>query len=136
MLLWSSIQVTTTLDRPKGPGAGPVIFSGLEKENLASGDISQHVLSPHLFQQFSLPGRLVTSKLLQEVGSIPFIVWVTRLREMKLIKLTQFASGRIGVLGSVRLYFFHNTMWPHPDILPGPVLGDAFGHLPQSHFQN
>ena len=22
-------------------------------------------------------------------------------------------------------------MWPHPDILPGPVLADAFGHVPQ-----
>ena len=120
----------------KGPGAGPIIFSGLKKENLASRDINQHVLSPHLFQQFSLPGCHVTSKLLQEVSSIPSIVWVMRLREMKLIKLMQFASGRIGVLGSVRLYFFHNTMWLHPDILPGPVLADALGHLLQSCFQN
>lgn len=98
---WSSIQVTTTSNRPRGPRGGPVTLSDLEWENPPSRGVHQHGLSPSLGQLISIPCSHLTSKLLQEVGSKSLLstVWIRKLRlgKIKATKQMQFAGGRHGV---------------------------------------
>lgn len=106
-----SIRLQPRWTGQKASRAGPIIFSGLEQENLTSRDINLHVLSPYPCQLLSLLWSHLTSELPQEVGSILFIVWVRklRLREIRLTKLMQLTGGRTGVptqVCQILMYFF------------------------------
>lgn len=106
-----SIRLQPRWTGQKASRAGPIIFSGLEQENLTSRDINLHVLSPNPCQLLSLLWSHLTSELPQEVGSILFIVWVRklRLREIRLTKLMQFTGGNLQThsgLSDFNVFFF------------------------------